>query len=97
MADVTIVLEPVPSADIADVSVTVDPFTITRTYEILPIKTAFVPDVNIYQRIFNLTSGQFHYYTATQINTNPAAGDVEPVAPDTNWDAGRHAVVELDV
>lgn len=48
----------------------------------------------VYQRIFNLTSGLFHYYTEDAVNLNPLAASVAPVAPDQNWDTGRHVIIE---
>lgn len=53
--------------------------------------------LGVYQRIFNLTSGLFHYYTEDAVNLNPLAASVIPVAPDQNWDTGRHAVVEPSI
>ena len=85
--DPVISLDMVPDPALANaapaVMITMDALSI-----IAPVTT------QVYQRIFNDTTGQFHYYTQDVVNTNPLAAEVVPIAPDTNWDASKHSVIE---
>lgn len=79
MADVAAYLEPIPSGNTADLAVGIDPFVVNRTYEILDLKTAFIPPVVADTE------------APTIVNFNPAPGTVLALLQTVGFDVVDNA------